>query len=252
LEASYGTAPWIAPSFTPRDASYAGDIRYEYELCFKCHSSWAYGASLPTAPSGGIETDQSVEFNPSNQSYHPVVDPIKNNSYTRPSSANGFKETMTGEWANGSSQHFTMHCSDCHASDISSDPKGPHGSTKPYVLIASTSATDNTLCLKCHDRQVYAPSVNPGSSTETGSRFDTQTSGSSLASHYGHVVNRNIGCRQCHGGRRNTGGGTLEPGSIHGTNSVPGFMNGSSIRSYSPGRCYPTCHSEKTYTAGPE
>jgi hypothetical protein len=158
---------------------------------------------------------------------------------------------MTGQWANGSSQHFTMHCSDCHTSDTTGDPNGPHGSSNPYLLIGSTSASDNTLCLKCHSQQVYAPSSNPGS-VETGSRFDYQTTGSSSASHYSHVVNRNVKCRQCHGGRRNTGGGSLENGSIHGTNNAPGFMNGTSIRSYSPGSCYPTCHSQKTYTAGAE
>ena len=45
----------------------------EYQVCFKCHTSYAFGATPPTSPSGGTETDAAAEFNPGNRSYHPVV-----------------------------------------------------------------------------------------------------------------------------------------------------------------------------------
>ncbi len=249
VETTYGGSPGVPPAFAPRAGNYLTDIRYEYELCFKCHSSWAFSASPPSAPSGGVETDQSVEFNPNNASYHPVTAQIKNNSYTIPTAANGFVRTMESPWADISG-HKLMSCSDCHASEIPNDPAGPHGSTKPYVLIASTSTSDNALCLKCHKASVYAP-AEPGNA-ETGSRFDTQTTRSEASSHYKHVVDKRIGCRQCHGGSVNPGAGSISPGSTHGTNTVPGFMNGTLIVSYTPGSCQPTCHSRKTYTAGPE
>ncbi|MBI2842968.1 MAG: hypothetical protein HYX78_06165 [Armatimonadetes bacterium] len=250
LEATYGGAPWTAPTFTPRPANYQVDIRYEYELCFKCHTSWAYGSSPPMAPSGSIETDQSVEFNPNNASYHPVVDYIKDNSYTAPTATNGFIQTMEPPW-DAISGHKLMYCSDCHSSETESDPLGPHGSTNPFMLIAPTSATDNSLCLKCHKASVYAPLTDPGSS-QTGSRFDRLTTDKGNASHYFHVIRQGVGCRECHGGSEAPGGGTVSPGSAHGTNRAAGLMNGAKILSYAPGSCTPTCHGNKTYTAGPE
>lgn len=250
LEATYTSAPWTAPSFTPRTGSYVADIRYEYELCFKCHSSWAYGSAPPAAPSGSVETDQSVEFNPNNMSYHPVVNLIKNNSYTIPTATNHNIQTMESPW-DQTSDHKLMYCSDCHASDIAGDPMGPHGSSRPYVLIAPTSTTDNSLCLKCHKASVYAPATSPGSA-DTGSRFDQETTRDDHASHYYHVVRRGYGCRQCHGGSQTAGGGTISVGSTHGTNLAVGLVNGTRISSYTPGRCTPTCHGSESYTAGPE
>ena len=249
LEAVYGGSAWTPPSFTPRAGNYVTDIRYEYELCFKCHSSWAYSSLPPSAPSGGNETDQSVEFNPNNRSYHPVVDYIKDNSYTIPTVTNGFTQTMESPW-DADPDHKLMYCSDCHTSETNGDPTGPHGSTKPYVLVASTSTSDNTFCLKCHKTSVYAPS-EPGTS-ETGSRFDMQTTGDETASHFKHVVDKHIGCRQCHGGSRVSNGGSISPGSAHGTDLSAGFMNGTQMISYSPGNCLPACHERETYTAGTE
>ena len=62
----------------------------------------------PTAPSGGIETDQSMEFNPNNKSYHPVVAEIKSNSYTTPTATNGNIETMEAPWDNGRARYHVL------------------------------------------------------------------------------------------------------------------------------------------------
>ena len=250
VEAAYSTAPWTAPSFTPRATDYLTDVRCEYEICFKCHSSWAYGPSPPLAPSGSVETDQSVEFNPNNASFHPVVDYIKTNSYTIPTAANGSKQTMEPPW-DALSGHKLMYCSDCHSSESPGDPKGPHGSTNPYLLIAPTSQTDDTLCLKCHKASVYKPATDPGTA-ETGSRFDEQTTSNGRASHYFHGVQKRVGCRQCHCGSRTAAAGAVSARSAHGTNLAPDLMNGTNISSFHPGSCSPTCHGTKTYTAGPE
>jgi len=224
----------------------------EYQLCFKCHSYFAFGNIPPTG-----YTDIAREFNPANASYHSIEDTIRTNSYTSPSPINGFRETMESPWDNG--RHDQMACSDCHSSETVSDPKGPHGSNQPYILIGSPSAADISFCTKCHKASVYSPPVNPGTQ-ETGSRFDRQTTGEGDASHYYHVVQRHFGCRQCHATRQNPPPATPERttpyptqvGSAHGTNTFPGLMNGANISDYSPGSCTPTCHGRENYTAGPE
>ncbi len=98
----------------------------EYEVCFKCHSSWT------TLPSW--MTDKAVEFNPNNESYHPVEAPGKNQT-----------TAMANSLANASGSpkltvNDTIWCSDCHASDdtptnvtilrdnYTGAGKGPHGS----------------------------------------------------------------------------------------------------------------------------
>jgi len=242
---------WVAPTaFNIVDFNtIVGSM--EYQLCFKCHSYFAFGN---TPPSGF--TDNAREFNPANLSYHPVEDTIPTNSYTSPSEINEFIETMEVPWDNGT--HDKMTCGDCHASDNSSDPRGPHGSNNEHILIGSSAPTAFELCTKCHKASVYAPTFDPGS-TEAGSRFDWQTTQNENASHYAHF-NKGIGCRQCHGGRQSPRPSLppqespypIELGSLHGANRFPGLMNGTNISYYGPGTCTSTCHDAVTFISGPE
>jgi len=226
---------------------------YEYQLCFKCHSYFAYGDTPPTG-----YTDTAREFNPANLSYHPVEDYIPQNSYTSPSSVNNFIETMEPPWDNG--VHDLMTCSDCHQSDVDTDPKGPHGSNQPYILTGSPAASDVDFCTKCHKRSVYVPAIQPQQGMDTGSRFDRQTTGTTDASHWYHVVRLGYGCRQCHGGRVNPPPSSpeqrspypIEVGTAHGGNNFPGLISGTNIYQYTPGSCWPTCHGRETFNAGPE
>jgi hypothetical protein len=243
---------WVVPTtFTTVDFRSIATSK-EYQLCFKCHSYFAFANTPPTG-----HTDNAREFNPANASYHPVEDTIPTNSYTSASTVNGFIETMNAPWDNG--RHDLMTCSDCHGSETSSDPAGPHGSNQPYILKGSPQVGDNAFCLGCHKASVYAPSFNPGAS-ETGSRFDSQTTGSDQASHYFHVTERGYGCRQCHGARQAVPPSSpeqrtpypVEVGSLHGTNTFAALMNGSNIVSYVPGSCTPTCHGHQDYNAGQE
>jgi hypothetical protein len=224
----------------------------EYQLCFKCHSYYAFGNTLPTG-----FTDNAREFNPANRSFHPVEDTIPTNSYTVPTAANGFTPTMTPEWDNG--MRNTMTCSDCHSSETSTDPRGPHGSNNAYILSGSPAATGIDLCLNCHLATVYNPAIDPDAA-ETGSRFDRQTTGDDGASHFKHVTDERIGCRQCHGARQTAPPASPEQrspypidlGSLHGSDTFPGLLNGVNINAYAPGSCTPTCHPQETYNAGPE
>lgn len=247
LEGSWGVQPmfglaWSIPAiFSVID--FGPTSGKEYQLCLKCHSYYAYGTAPPAST-----TDQAREFNPANKSYHPVVGAIPTNSYTSPSSLNGFRETMEAPWNNG--RHDLMTCSDCHMSGAPGDPAGPHGSFVQGILPETAGEHDNGFCLRCHKASVYAPTTDPGSA-ETGSRFDRQTTGSEDASHYFHVRDEGIGCRECHGGRQMASGGLVR-GSVHGTNLFTGFLNGTRITSYTPGSCTPACHGSEAYSAGPE
>ena len=125
LLGQWGVEPsWSGTAFSPATA-YARQVFTntrdfkEYQLCLKCHSSYAFGQ---TPPMGA--TDQSVEFNPANLSAHPVRDPV-----TAPLDAS----VLSAPWAAKPGAQ-TMYCSDCHGSDATSDPQGPHGSAGPRLL----------------------------------------------------------------------------------------------------------------------
>jgi hypothetical protein len=241
VEPSLGGAWTIPTAFAVVD--FEGGSGKEYQLCLRCHSYFAYGNDPPAST-----TDTAREFNPANQSFHPAISEIPTNSYTSPSAANGMTETMEFPWANG--RHDRMTCSDCHTQDLPGDPAGPHGSYVQGILPGPAGERDNGFCLRCHKETVYAPLSDPDS-RETGSRFDKQTAGEGSASHYKHVTEEGIGCRECHGGRQSTSG-LLSRGSIHGSNLFPGLMNGTKILAYAPGSCTPTCHDREGFTSGPE
>lgn len=241
VEPVYGPAWGIPTVFSVIEI--AGETGKEHHLCFKCHSYFAYGTTPPPG-----STDQAREFNPANLSFHPIAGEIPTSSYTSPSPTNGNIETMEGAWANG--RHDRMTCSDCHTSGSPDDPAGPHGSFTEGILPEPAGEFDNGFCLRCHKASVYAPDADP-EGTETGSRFDEQTTGDDEAAHYFHVVEEGVGCRQCHGGRQVAGAGFTR-GSIHGTNRFSGLMNGTRINQYLPGRCVSSCHGREDYLAGPE
>jgi hypothetical protein len=74
-----------------------------------------------------------------------------------------------------------MYCSDCHTQEVGVlTPRGPHGSTKPFILLESFTDTygavggqaqpSNELCGQCHSDSVYLTQGNHVvvPSTETG------------------------------------------------------------------------------------
>jgi hypothetical protein len=160
----------------------------EYQVCLRCHSSFA--------PNPSSMTDQGLEFNTGNTSYHPVV---------QPKSSSG---TLVSPWTTGK----TMYCSDCHGSNGAGDPGGPHGSTASpgYILIKNYqdsyvtrnfSVPLNDLCFACHSESVY----QSGSMSSTGTGFMTSPTGSNL--HTVHKVKSNgsptattagYSCVNCH------------------------------------------------------
>ncbi|MBI4200878.1 MAG: hypothetical protein HY531_01145 [Chloroflexi bacterium] len=188
------TAAWTTPSFAtvPR-------ITYQYELCFKCHSSWAFGTNPPTVPSGGFpETDIAKEFNPLNPSYMPVMAVGKNPF--RLASGTSYASSLI----NGFTPTSRMVCSDCHGSETTSDPQGPHGSNNPFLLkglwnrTTGQSGTSTHLCFKCHDSNAYLRGGS-GSANSTGFSGGGKNLHTLMVGGANKAYNNNpIVCMDCH------------------------------------------------------
>ncbi|MBU4242704.1 MAG: hypothetical protein KKF52_05735 [Nanoarchaeota archaeon] len=137
---------WTAPSYAFIPASTG--ITKEYQLCFKCHSSWT---TQPTGPPA--QTNIALQFNTSNPSAHPVEAGL-----TASSSSALTITYMTG-WQSVGTQ--TMYCSDCHGED-GGTVKGPHGSDRDNILegywpknaaaafYTLGNVDSNCLCINCH------------------------------------------------------------------------------------------------------
>lgn len=175
-------ASWTVLQDDPGETPAPTDIvTKEYQVCMKCHSSFA---NLATA------TSQSMEFQapdndmgeatatntPNHRSWHPVTRETGRTSAERASlDANTFEAPFDV----GVGQQ-TMYCSDCHGSDSPLDGEGPHGSSHNKVVKAEYNdgtlgtatgqpGTSNHLCFSCHKWDQYGNSATlPGSLLGSG------------------------------------------------------------------------------------
>jgi predicted CxxxxCH...CXXCH cytochrome family protein len=121
------SATWgAASSYTVQAAT------KDYQVCFKCHS----GANTNVTGWGGSGslawTDLSIEFNPANKSFHPVMAPLND--------ASSGSTVLTASYLNnGWKPGDVMTCTDCHATD-STASKGPHGSSVKWMLAGVNKA----------------------------------------------------------------------------------------------------------------
>lgn len=159
-------------------------ITAEYQLCLKCHSSFAWGAgAIPQANM----TDQSKEFNTNNASYHPVTGLSPNTNALQWVAGSGFGDTSL------------MYCSDCHGNS-SGTPAGPHASAYSAITVSdpnsasygspggfgTTAQRSTDLCFKCHPPSIYN-TPSPGTTT-TFTGFRT---GGNLNLHNQHAYRSN-------------------------------------------------------------
>ncbi|NTW59154.1 MAG: CxxxxCH/CxxCH domain-containing protein [Nitrospirae bacterium] len=168
---------WPATGTPPRsNFTYAATqtSTAEYQICFKCHS-YANTNVLTWGGTGAAAwTDVGLEFNPNNQSYHPVVqalpaiDPNANYGSNRLASAQ-----LTGGWTPGQ----VMTCSDCHDSD-SVASKGPHGSAVKWMLAGTNKSWP------------YQGTAGNGTSTGTLWTYNNRTTNSGTAN--------GLFCLNCH------------------------------------------------------
>lgn len=118
-----GLSLWTTP--TASRYSLVTSVTYEYQVCFKCHTTGT-NAALASWGGAGADawTDVALEFNPANRSYHPVLASV------------GTTKALDASWMDAGWQAVgtqTMTCSDCHG-DLSAAAAGPHGSTVKRIL----------------------------------------------------------------------------------------------------------------------
>ncbi len=183
---------WVAPTsgnFTATVIVSGSDS--EATLCFKCHSASSASYNR-TSPSGGFaQTDVAREFNPNNVgnyagswasgetagSFHPVLAAATNNL--------GVTNNIVAPWTKNS----LMACSDCHASDTTTDPSGPHGSAATFILKGPNTAWDATVTSVANNAWMPAGTfcLNCHANNDTNGRFPEHSRG-----------NHRIPCFNCH------------------------------------------------------
>ena len=246
---------WVA-SGPPSSFIWMNQAQREYQVCFKCHSSFS---SLPTyQPDGYQETsntagqivanglgkltstdplqvldmrDLARAFNPYNTSFHPVI-------------AKG-RNTWAGGYVTGWGPNSMTYCSDCHTNAIPAQgTTGPHGSPRlhlldglfDYVTVmpngnASYAAPNYQVCFKCHSYSTY---VQGGSGGTQFSFHQYHNGGSGTFTTVCYACHNSHGSEQQHLINFDTTFVTPLPGYNSQTAWVP---NGAGR-----GTCYLTCH----------
>ncbi len=196
-----------------------------YEICYRCHAGSA-GAPASTIPRVIVQNNTRLEFAPGNPSYHSVA----------AAGVNPNVPSLISPWTTSS----RMYCTDCHASDGTGSPAGPHGSIYPRILKLQYLTADNTnesaaayaLCYSCHSRTSILGDI-------------------SFKEHSKHIVGERTPCITCHDahGISSTQGNSTNNSNLINfwttivTNSSGGIRRFDDQGLYT-GRCYLTCHGE--------
>jgi hypothetical protein len=205
-----GTLPANFAAIPAANLAKVATAAFEYQVCFKCHTGWAFGTTPPTGPSTLVETDLAQEFNVNNRSAHPVVNTLANQTG---STAKGLVASqLLAPW-NTSPGAQTMTCSDCHNTDAASPAaQGPHGSAITFMLAGTNKAW---------------PYTTAGAISGTLFRVATSETG----------INTTNGlfCRNCHPQMNSAGSSSLHrnsniTGGQHGNSSSVAACTGCHIR----------------------
>lgn len=223
----------VAPSYSGPGAptGYTKTSTSEYEVCFKCHSSYVtqrsdttYSGATPiyqdkTGADLGQE-DKALSFNPNNTAFHPIQ------SKGRNASSNLNSQLTAAGLADG--VDTIINCTDCHNTNETSDvngqasgssfkPKGPHGSDYRPILRAnywpdfgstfsqpdrpdSWDPDNFGLCFLCHDVNKLTDAVGFATNFSSGS---VNLHRVHLVDMYGDTLNGYVFlegavCRDCH------------------------------------------------------
>jgi hypothetical protein len=223
----------------------------EAEICLRCHSSYAFGDAPPDVPSGHQdasaikETNVLHDFGSGQLSYHPVFAPGLNQPsvnwsgwnlnapFTRVDNTGPLTFGLSNTFTTGWFKESLTRCSDCHASDSASDPLGPHGSGKKWLLRgldpnvcwtrrdstgtgwertcnsqvpSGTTLEAANYCLNCHRWDVYGYADLSGDAPAFSlTRVPHDTTGNSNTYRSNLLPRSGIVCNQCHGGDRIAG-----------------------------------------------
>ena len=248
-----GVSPLWAGAGSPSAYDWQADAAGEYQVCFKCHSSFT---NLPTyQPDGwnGIayvanglrkltstlasqvldSRDMAKQFNPAQASFHPVAAIGRNQNIP----ANSF--------VNGWSQSSMVYCTDCHSNPAAvAGDLGSHGSpqlhllngTANYSTVIRTSSQPvpnaGEVCFQCHNFQTYVTGQNQSTNFE----------------YHAKHMNNDLGvtCYTCHDSH-----GSEQQHLINMDASMMTFLNGRNSQTawyYDPttqrAGCFVSCHGE--------
>ena len=171
-------------------------VTREYQLCFKCHSGFTALTSNAGLKPSQYALDKAVEFNPANDSFHPVEAAGTNKTAKMDLNLAGGSPYKMWDFTSAS----TIRCLNCHASGTTPDATptplpapgsalAPHTSSNRGILlrnyrdrvlkpstIASTtdaaySAGDFALCYVCHGEEPFANASSPANSNATNFKY---------------------------------------------------------------------------------
>jgi predicted CxxxxCH...CXXCH cytochrome family protein len=270
----YGTAAGAGKSYPalPASGSWPGTAAanygtsvtratYEYEVCFKCHTGFAFGATPPAAaatPSGQAETDLGLELSPSMRSGHPVVSPLS--GYANSPVPKPLVAAQLSAPFNTAMGAQTMTCTDCHTGDaVSPGAQGPHGSAVTFMLRGPNQTWPGTFTLATSGANAY----NAGAGTAAGLfclnchplRTGT-TWANNVHSRNNHSSRTCVTCHILvpHGGKvsrliaaKGTGTSTL-PARYDGGSAVTQFRKATSPTTYDKPNCNTSCGGHGTVT----
>jgi thermitase len=255
-----GVDPLWTSAGAPFTFTWLPQAQREYQVCFKCHSSyttlpsyqpdgWGWTGTAWDFISNGLpkltstnatqvldSRDLAQEFNPVNGSYHPVV-------------ATGRNTTIpAGAFTTGWSATSMVYCTDCHTNAAATGGTGPHGSSLLHLLagngatpynyitrenITTTTNIQNTgeLCFKCHLFTEYA--------TNTTANYTRFRNGTGTNLHEFHSFSSCYACHNTHGSEQ-----------LHLINfdsavvTIPAGYNSQTAWTWdgTTGSCYLTCH----------
>lgn len=197
-----------------------------YEICYRCHAG-SPGAPASSTPRVIEQNNLRLEFAAGNPSYHAVAVQGVNTSVPG----------LISPWTTTS----RMYCTDCHSSDGTGSPVGPHGSIYPHILKLQYLTADNTtesatsyaLCYSCHNRTAI-----------------TRESPNNFLYHRKHIIEYRTPCNACHDphGISSTQGNSINNSNLinFSTLIVSPPSGGGAIRfadtGVNHGQCYLTCH----------
>jgi len=207
------------------DGNSVSSISYEYQICYRCHTTSSWRPGSPTTRQIS-QNNVRLEFDSNNPSFHPV----------EAAGQNANVPSLITPWTTTS----RMYCSDCHASNGTGAPKGPHGSSYPQILKARYEKADNTtesaavyaLCYSCHSRTSIL-------------------NDNSFERHNTHIAGEDTPCNVCHDphGISSTQGNSTNNSHLINFDtdivsaSSSGRLRFEDLGTYT-GRCYLTCHGE--------
>jgi predicted CXXCH cytochrome family protein len=182
-------AAGTVPTYTWLDGM-VQPVTAEYQLCFKCHTSFTTQPDDVAGKPSQRTTDLAVDFNPANASYHPIEAPGRNQTQKLADSLAGPSSYKLWNFTTGD----TIRCVSCHASNTTGTSADPaqnapdstltvHASTNRAILIRPYEnrvlskggqfydAKGAALCLSCHMDTPFMNRYRPAAAEGTNFVF---------------------------------------------------------------------------------